>query len=128
MEIKTIRNRLDNAADFDRDVNKAIADGFVLTKRYILEGKASYDRVFYTMLVAELIRGETPQAFDIPVKYFDPEAEITKADKGDWYDLRAAETVEMKQGDYYLIRLGVGMILPDGYEAHVVPRSSNYNL
>ena len=25
-----------------------------------------------------------------------------------------------------MIRLGVGMILPEGYEAHVAPRSSTY--
>ena len=44
----------------------------------------------------------------------------------DWYDLRAAETVEMKAGDYKLISLGVSMKLPEGYEAHVVPRSSTF--
>lgn len=46
--------------------------------------------------------------------------------KSDWYDLRAAETVEMKMGDYRLISLGVSMKLPDGYEAHIVPRSSTF--
>ena len=46
--------------------------------------------------------------------------------KSDWYDLRAAETVEIKAGDYKLISLGVSMKLPEGYEAHVVPRSSTF--
>ena len=46
--------------------------------------------------------------------------------KSDRYDLRAAETVEMKIGDYRLISLGVSMKLPDGYEAHIVPRSSTF--
>ena len=46
--------------------------------------------------------------------------------KSDWYDLRAAETAEMKAGDYKLISLGVSMKLPEGYEAHVVPRSSTF--
>lgn len=46
--------------------------------------------------------------------------------KSDWYDLRAAETVEMKAGDYKLISLGVSMKLPEGYEAHVAPRSSTF--
>ena len=41
-------------------------------------------------------------------------------------DLRAAETVEMKVGDFKLIRLGVGMKLPKGYKANVYPRSSTY--
>mgnify|MGYP001137400651 CR=1 FL=1 len=47
--------------------------------------------------------------------------------KSDWIDLRAAEDVVMKAGDFYLIPLGVAMELPKGYEAHVVPRSSTYN-
>lgn len=61
----------------------------------------------------------------IKIKYFDQGIEkIQKISKGDWIDLRSAERVELKAGDYYLIRLGVGMILPDGYEAHILPRSS----
>ena len=46
--------------------------------------------------------------------------------KSDWIDLRAAEDVVMKQGDFRLISLGVAMELPAGYEAHIVPRSSTY--
>ena len=43
-----------------------------------------------------------------------------------WVDLRAAEDVDLKKGDFRLIRLGVAMKLPEGYEAHIVPRSSTY--
>lgn len=46
--------------------------------------------------------------------------------KSDWIDLRAAEDAEMKKGEFRLISLGVAMKLPDGYEAHIVPRSSTY--
>ena len=46
--------------------------------------------------------------------------------KSDWIDLRAAEDVVMKQGDFRLINLGVAMELPAGYEAHIVPRSSTF--
>ena len=61
----------------------------------------------------------------IKIKYFDQEIEkIQKISKGDWIDLRSAERVVLKSGYYRLIPLGVGMILPDGYEAHVLPRSS----
>jgi dUTP pyrophosphatase len=64
----------------------------------------------------------------IKVKYFvkglDP---LEKISVGDWVDLRAGETISLKKGDYYLIRLGVGMILPDGWEALVLPRSSTPN-
>lgn len=64
---------------------------------------------------------------DILTKYFDKEIDkLQKIEKGDWVDLRAAETVEMKAGEFRLIPLGIGMILPDGYEANVVPRSSTY--
>ena len=46
--------------------------------------------------------------------------------KGDWIDMYAAETVELKQGEHKLIHLGVAMKLPEGYEAHIVPRSSTF--
>lgn len=46
--------------------------------------------------------------------------------KSDWIDLRAAEETELKQGEFKLIKLGVSMQLPAGYEAVVVPRSSTY--
>ena len=63
----------------------------------------------------------------IRIKYFCKDIEkIAKIDKGDWIDLRAAETVEMKAGEFRLIPLGVGMILPEGYEAHLAPRSSTF--
>ena len=46
--------------------------------------------------------------------------------KSDWIDLRAAEDVTLKFGEFKLISLGVSMQLPEGYEAHIVPRSSTY--
>ena len=46
--------------------------------------------------------------------------------KSDWIDLRAAERVVVKKGDYRAISLGVSMKLPDGYEAHIKPRSSTF--
>jgi dUTP pyrophosphatase len=45
---------------------------------------------------------------------------------GDWIDLMAADDVELKKGEYKLIPLGVAMELPEGYEAHVAPRSSTF--
>lgn len=63
----------------------------------------------------------------IPIKYFDSGIErIQKIEQGDWIDLRAAESVEMRQGDFKLIPLGIAMQLPEGYEANVVPRSSTF--
>ncbi|MBO5524121.1 MAG: dUTP diphosphatase [Roseburia sp.] len=46
--------------------------------------------------------------------------------KSDWIDLRAAEDVTLKKGEFKLISLGVSMELPAGYEAVIVPRSSTY--
>ena len=63
---------------------------------------------------------------NIKIKYFTDIEKIKPIEKGDWIDLRAAETVELKKGEFKLIPLGIGMELPEGYEAHVVPRSSTY--
>lgn len=64
----------------------------------------------------------------IKIKYFTDAIErLAYIDgKSDWIDLRAAEEVCMKKGEFRLIRLGVAMQLPAGYEAHVVPRSSTF--
>ena len=65
---------------------------------------------------------------NIKIKYFDKDIEKLKYidGKSDWIDLRASEDVEFKKGEFKLIPLGVAMELPNGYEAHVVPRSSTY--
>ncbi len=64
----------------------------------------------------------------IRIKYFSEEIEKLSfiAGKSDWVDLRAAKEVTLKKGEFALIPLGVGMELPNGYEAHVIPRSSTY--
>lgn len=64
----------------------------------------------------------------IVIKYFTDKIEKLRYidGKSDWIDLRAAEDVTMKKGEFKLISLGVAMQLPKGYEAHVVPRSSTY--
>ena len=63
----------------------------------------------------------------IYIQYHNPELEhIEKLTVGDWIDLRAAETVSLKAGEFRIIPLGVSMRLPDGYEAHIVPRSSTF--
>jgi len=51
---------------------------------------------------------------------------LKKIDKGDWIDMYAAEDVIICEGDWKLISLGVSMKLPEGYEAHVAPRSSTF--
>ena len=65
---------------------------------------------------------------EIKVKYFvDGLDELCYVDgKSDWIDLRAAETVTLRAGEFRLIPLGVAIALPEGYEAHIVPRSSTF--
>lgn len=64
----------------------------------------------------------------IKIKYFTDNIEKLTyiGGKSDWIDLRAAEDVSMKAGEFRLIPLGVAMKLPKGYEAHIVPRSSTF--
>ena len=64
----------------------------------------------------------------IKIKYFNDK--IQKLEyidgKSDWIDLRASCDVELKKGEFKLVPLGVAMQLPEGYEAHIVPRSSTF--
>ena len=62
---------------------------------------------------------------EIKIKYFHPDLErVKKFSKGDWIDLRAAEDIKLKKGEYYQIPLGVAMELPPGWEALLTSRSS----
>lgn len=78
----------------------------------------------------------------IKVKLFDKECKFDVIKKGEWIDLRSAENVELTapfanvlskgrtirtvEFDYKLIPLGIGMKLPKGIEAHILPRSSTF--
>ena len=64
----------------------------------------------------------------IKIKYFTDKIEKLAyiGGKSDWVDLRSAEDVTLKKGEFKLIPLGIALELPKGYEAHVVPRSSTY--
>lgn len=62
----------------------------------------------------------------IKIKYLKHILEIGTVRNSDWVDLRAAEDVTMKAGEFKMIPLGVAMELPKGYEAIVAPRSSTF--
>ena len=63
----------------------------------------------------------------IKIKYHDPElVRVEKTEKGDWIDLRSAEDVEMRRGDFRLIDLSISIKLPKGYEMIIAPRSSTF--
>ena len=60
------------------------------------------------------------------IKYHRGVQPIAQIDKSDWVDLRVAEDIIMNKGDFKLIPLGVSIMLPPGYEALVIPRSSTF--
>lgn len=63
----------------------------------------------------------------IKIKYVKNGMEkIEQIANGDWIDLRIAEDVTLEAGEFKLIPLGVAMMLPKGYEALVIPRSSTF--
>ena len=62
----------------------------------------------------------------IQIKYFEGADKIQKIPQGDWIDLKSRETVILNKGDFRLINLGVAMQLPQGFEAHIAPRSSTF--
>ena len=62
----------------------------------------------------------------IKIKYHGDILPLEQISIGNFIDLRASETVELKAGEYKKIPLGVSMKLPEGYEAHIVPRSSTF--
>ena len=62
---------------------------------------------------------------DIKIRYLDSAlVDIDVTEIGDWIDLRSATTIHLYKGEKTLLRLGVAMKLPDGYEAILAPRSS----
>lgn len=67
---------------------------------------------------------------EILIKYLDngegKVLKVSQVEGSDWVDLRASVETVMESGDFVLIPLGVAMKLPDGYEAHVIPRSSTF--
>ena len=70
---------------------------------------------------------ENENALLLRIKYKDETIpRLKKLEKGDWIDLAAAEDVVIKPMSFKLIDLGIAMKLPEGYEAHIVPRSSTF--
>ncbi len=63
---------------------------------------------------------------EILVKYLADIEPIEVKKGGDFIDLRSAEDIELKKGEFRLIPLGVAIQLPKGYEALLVPRSSTF--
>ena len=62
----------------------------------------------------------------LKVKYLADIEPLQEIWQGDWVDLRCAEDMDIKAGEFAMIPLGVAIQLPKGYEAIVAPRSSTF--
>lgn len=116
---------------YNEDMKRNNDVATLVTKRYndiVIKGKK--DGLFFIKKNSALRETAAPKfcGETIKIKYFSDKIEKLKYidEKSDWIDLRVAEDVTMKKGEFRLIPLGVAMQLPKGYEAHVVPRSSTY--
>ena len=70
----------------------------------------------------------------IQIKYFDPDMpRMSMKSFGDWIDCRAARDYDLDPSTFkftdmpILIDLGFACKLPEGYEAHLAPRSSSFS-
>lgn len=91
------------------------------------ESPADEEVVLCNLFNLTVLGKHTSLPLRIKIKYFKLNStKLTKISQGDWIDLRASESVEMKAGEFKMIPLGVAMKLPEGYEAPVIPRSSTF--
>ena len=119
------------------EVDKAVDKANELIDKYVEDyGVYRYDGIFSMidedeyMSLRDFMRMLPQEALimeEIRIVYHNKSlGKIEALEQGDWIDLRASETVEMSTGDFRLISLGVSMKLPEGYEAHLAPRSSTF--
>lgn len=62
----------------------------------------------------------------IRVKYFEGATKLKKIKKGNWIDVYSNKDVFVKVGERAMIPLGFALELPQGWEAHLAPRSSTF--
>lgn len=132
-EIDTYISEVNSQYNFIAEVNS-----FPTPESYPHEDDRFYIPEEYTNMTIEELKIEQKkllkeikrrkQMKEIKIKYHSKDIEKIKniEGKSDWYDLRSAEDVTLKAGEFKLINLGVSMKLPEGYEAHIVPRSSTF--
>ncbi|MBQ1310891.1 MAG: deoxyuridine 5'-triphosphate nucleotidohydrolase [Blautia sp.] len=78
--------------------------------------------------VSKAERGDQVEKETIRIRYHEKRLEkLTCIEgKGDWIDLRCAEDVTLAKGEFRLVSLGISVMLPEGYEMIIAPRSSTY--
>lgn len=62
----------------------------------------------------------------LKIKYHTDIDHLKQVEGSDWIDLRSAEDVLLQAGQYKRISLGISVELPEGHEAHILPRSSTF--
>ncbi|MDT8719275.1 deoxyuridine 5'-triphosphate nucleotidohydrolase [Clostridium sp. 19966] len=62
----------------------------------------------------------------IRIKYFEGATKLKKIEKGNWIDVYSNKDVFVKLGERAMIPLGFALELPQGWEAHLAPRSSTF--
>ncbi len=66
-------------------------------------------------------------SLEIKIKYYADDAKrLEKIEKGDWIDVYADSDLIIFEGEHEYIPLGFACKLPEGYEAHLAPRSSTF--
>lgn len=68
-----------------------------------------------------------PDRIEALIKYHDPDLlEVSSVNPSEWIDLRSAEDLTLKAGEYKLISLGITVRMPQGYEGIIAARSSTF--
>lgn len=113
-------------ANYNKVMDWFVSQGILMKINNVSNAEKAIDLDISNTAKAETKENDTKTIY---IKYFTDEIlklEFIEGEKSDWVDLRAAEEVRLKKGDFALIPLGVAMKLPKGYEAHIVPRSSTF--
>lgn len=62
----------------------------------------------------------------IRIKYLDGATRMKQTELGSWIDCYCYSDIVLKAGEYGYVNLGFACQLPEGYEAHLAPRSSTF--
>lgn len=62
----------------------------------------------------------------VRIKYFDGATKLQKISKGNWIDVYSNKDVFVLLNERSMIPLGFALELPNGWEGHLVPRSSTF--
>ena len=64
----------------------------------------------------------------LKIKYFNNAKRLEKISKGNWIDVYANEDIFVIKNQSKTIPLGFALELPKGWEGHLAPRSSTFNM